>query len=780
MKIRFSILFFFLISILYFAQSISGKIIGENGETISYVEIIVKRDSIKKATISDEKGSFSLKVPERGNYILEILDNGIKVFTNNFYINGDTIESIRLTKYNDTVIQEVVVNKKVVQQLGDKTYFNVENSILSKGNNGLEILQKSPKLSINSEGVVLLKNKAATILVNGRKINLSGNDLNNYLFGLSSEDIKRIEIQDVGSVDQDASNIGGVINIILKNNPKGFRLINKMSYAFRKEKATQYSSGLNLNYGNEKWNLYSDVSYTENKNYGKSTGIFNYNNGQKNINNGDSKLSNNNLGLRLGSIFYPNDNNTFGIEAYYNKNNRIFEGNHNLDIYNGNDQTISSKNISSSRTPSNLWYITTNYALKLDGLGSNLKFIGDVGRNNTEPFNDVYSEYLLNSSMNSHYLYTTNSVSDYYTGQLDWTQKIKKEWELNVGGKFGSVKRYNLLKVDYFNNDKWDEDLNQKQDFNNRENILAGYISISKIFGKHFIKTGIRVENTNIKGYNNLNNEELKQNYTKLFPSLYYKYDLKNENSLSFSYKRSITRPSFRDLNPFVIKQNDFLYEIGNPSLQPLYVDQLEFGYNMKKHSFSIYGNKMINTIQGVYFTNKDLINFFQPQNFRKYYEIGIDHSFNGNITKWLNANISSGIYYNSFHANDGINNKGASFYNNTYLQMKLSKTFLLELSSNYYHQYQYRNVTGANRYRMDISIRKTLMGRNLLVLFKVMDLFNTERDKNISHYKDFNFDFYQKWQTRGFLISVQYILDNKNKIKTGSVKSDNDSRGRL
>lgn len=46
------------------------------------------------------------------------------------------------------------------------------------------------------------------------------------------------------------------------------------------------------------------------------------------------------------------------------------------------------------------------------------------------------------------------------------------------------------------------------------------------------------------------------------------------------------------------------------------------------------------------------------------------------------------------------------------------------------------------------------------------MDLFNTERDKNISHYKDFNFDFYQKWQTRGFLISVQYILDNKIKLK--------------
>lgn len=58
------------------------------------------------------------------------------------------------------------------------------------------------------------------------------------------------------------------------------------------------------------------------------------------------------------------------------------------------------------------------------------------------------------------------------------------------------------------------------------------------------------------------------------------------KKSLSFSYKRSITRPSFRDLNPFVIKQNDFLYMIGNPNLQPLYLDDIEIGYNMKKHSF--------------------------------------------------------------------------------------------------------------------------------------------------------------------------------------------------
>ena len=36
-------------------------------------------------------------------------------------------------------IQAVNLTKKVIEQVGDKTYFNVENSNLSKGNNGIEI-----------------------------------------------------------------------------------------------------------------------------------------------------------------------------------------------------------------------------------------------------------------------------------------------------------------------------------------------------------------------------------------------------------------------------------------------------------------------------------------------------------------------------------------------------------------------------------------------------------------------------------------------------------------
>lgn len=68
-------------------------------------------------------------------------------------------------------------------------------------------------------------------------------------------------------------------------------------------------------------------------------------------------------------MFYPNNKSSFGIEGYYNKNKTVLDGIQNLEIYNGNNQTVNSKGSSLFKTPSDLWYITMNYALKVDSLG---------------------------------------------------------------------------------------------------------------------------------------------------------------------------------------------------------------------------------------------------------------------------------------------------------------------------------------------------------------------------------------------------------------------------
>ena len=768
--------------ILSNAQQISGNVKDENGNKIPYLELSAVRDSIRQSTVSDENGNFTLKLPENGNYLFKIYRDGEETLSKNISVNGNIRQDFEISALKTTQLQGVtiVAHKKIVEQVGDKTYFNVENSLLSKGNSGLDILQKSPKLSFNNDGNILLKNKDVLVLINGRKTNLSGDELNTYLSSLNSEEIKRIEIQDVASSDQDASASGGVVNIVLKKNPKGFRAIAKTFYLYRKEENASHNGSLNLNYGSEKFNVYSSLSYTTFQNQGNSSGTFRYADGSRNINQSDIDLKNNYFTASLGGMYFPNEKNEIGIEGYYSKTKTNMLYNGNLNLYDSTSLLTHSENQSLTYRNPDLWYVTANYNLKADDKGSSLKFIAETGKTESSPYNKVVSEYPDQPSENSDYLFNTHSSSEYYTLQGDWIQKFEKDWELNAGVKFGNIKRDNLLQVTYLLNDDWISDDNQNQDFNNYEKIFAGYVSLSKKWGKHFIKAGLRSENTNVKGLNRINNEEVKQNYTKFFPTFFYKYEINKDQNFTATYRKSISRPSFNNLNPYVIKENDFLYQIGNPNLKPYYTDYAELAYNFKKHSLSVYGVKTTDLIQAVYFTDDNLINYYQSQNFGKRLGTGLDYSYNGNLTKWLYTNISAGVYYNYFDSENGVVNKGASYYNSIYGQIKLPKEYVIEINNIYSHKGVSNNVDFASYYRMDISVRKSFMNGNLLATLKVNDVFNTTRDKNTSHFNTFDFDFHQKLVSRSYMLQIQYTFDNKKNIKSGTVKSDSESRNRL
>ena len=262
------------------------------------------------------------------------------------------------------------------------------------------------------------------------------------------------------------------------------------------------------------------------------------------------------------------------------------------------------------------------------------------------------------------------------------------------------------------------------------------------------------------------------------FPSVYYSYDVKENQAISVSYSRRIFRPSFRDLNPFVIKQNDFLYQIGNPDLQPQYTNKIDLSYQLKNQRFSVYGSFTTDLIAGVYTVNNN-VSYYKPENFGKSRNIGFDYSYYGNITKWLYANISTGVWNYDFELDKSKHNR-FSFYNTISMQVKFSNTFFLDITNDFTSKSQYHVVELYPQYGLDLALQKSVFNGLGIVRLSIDDVFNTQRDKNISHYENFDFHFYSKRITRVPTLTFTYNIKNNNKINNKNVQKTNENINRL
>lgn len=777
------LIFFFTLSTnLALAQkyTIKGSVVNKDEKPLEFMSImLLKNDTLLTTQTTTPKGEFSFEV-EKGNYSLIIKKFGTEFFKNSFFLS-ETKYFGKITIDEFFMLEGVTIEHraKIITHVGDKLIFNVENSPISKGNNGLEILQRSPKLSLGAQGNVLLQNKDAIILINGKASNLNGSDLSNYLASINSEDIKRVEIQDLSSSNQDASSNGGTINVVLKRQPKGFRAIAKSYYLYRGHNYDASNSSLNLNYGASSWNIYSNVNYTTNRDKGHSKGFFDYDNGQSILNKGDFKQNSNFSGIRVGAVVTPDVKNEFGVEAYLNKSPGTTYYQNSLEILENGNKPVNGNTTSTSWTKNRLWYLTSNYTYKIDSLGSSLKLFGDLGQNNSQPANDVVSLYVHDPNSNNHYSNETNSRSKYFSLQADFSKQTRSGWEFMSGLKYNRINRDNQQFTKLLKNNNTTEENIQNLDFNNSENIYAGYLLASKNWGKHFLKAGARFEGTAVKGLNTLNNQTVNQSYSRIFPTIYYKYSFDDDKALSFAYKSGIGRPSFYDLNPYVIKQNDYLYQIGNPALLPQYNDNFYVDYSFKKNTISGYIELTDRMIHSVYYV-KDGITYYQALNYGNAQGMGINHSYSDNLVKWLYLSINSGFFYNRFKPDNISSIEGLAFYNNLQTRIKFNKYWMAEVFSNYTTASKYRNVDMAYVYKMDIGVQRTLFNGKLISKLRVNDLFNTQRDKNLSHYEMFTYDFYQKRNTRSIVFHLQFTLDNNKKLREANVKSDNEIRNRL
>ncbi len=171
-----------------------------------------------------------------------------------------------------------------------------------------------------------------------------------------------------------------------------------------------------------------------------------------------------------------------------------------------------------------------------------------------------------------------NQGTEILTAKMDYNLPIDDTTNFSAGGKYSNTKTdSDITRVDIINGTPVVNPDNTDA-FKYDEKIYAGYVNFSKTWDKWDLSLGLRVEQTNIEGRSVVLNQTNFQDYLNWFPNAGLSYQVSDDAMIYANYKRSITRPSYTDLNPFTFFLNENTVVVGNPNLIPTYQDHFIIG----------------------------------------------------------------------------------------------------------------------------------------------------------------------------------------------------------
>ena len=233
--------------------------------------------------------------------------------------------------------------------------------------------------------------------------------------------------------------------------------------------------------------------------------------------------------------------------------------------------------------------------------------------------------------------------------------------ELSTGGLYRDKKRFSffneykffaVLNTDYkslqgrdwnnFSDIQWKNsvDLNNTDalNFNAVEKITAGYLQFKLNIQKLQVVGGLRVENTNQGYYLVYAKGDVppvgKQTYVDYLPSLNLKYMPTGKQNIRASYFRSINRPGFLEIVPYITVGEENT-EMGNPDIKHTVADNIDLRYEffpkpLDQFMFGLFYKNIQNPIEYSWSNpqgSKGNI-YYMPNNFGTAKNLGLELDF--------------------------------------------------------------------------------------------------------------------------------------------------------
>jgi len=762
---------------------IEGTIFSEN-KLLSTISVSIKGSlDIHQITQSDSLGKYLFKNLSKGTYRIKFSSINFKPREILISLSGDTIIKTSLEEITNS-LNDVQINfkKQLIEKKVDRTVFNAENSTAAIGTDALELLAKVPGVRVLNDKVSLVGKGGVNVMVNDKLIQLTEDDLSNYLKSISADNISKIEVITNPPAKYDAQGNNGLINIILKKNTaEGLR--GAINSTFTQANYPTVAAGGNLSYKKDKITLFTNFNFRKGSLVPfEQSNIF-YPNQTWNIVNKDRNFRTV-PGGQIGMDFQASKKTTIGLS--YNGSFTNFHSVENIKttILNKIGSLDSILN-SDANAKIKSHYNTVNFYIKqaLDSAGKQLMITGDWfkhGDDKSRLFDNTTSLQNGNSISNSYaeYLSESSQAIDLYTIKAD-VDLPYKSFNVSFGTKLSYIQNGSNLAFYKKQNNFYQPDLSQTNEFNYKENTQAAYLNISKKLKDFDFQAGLRAEYSQVNGasVNQIN----KNKYFQLFPTLFITYRADKNSVFSANYGRRINRPPYKKLNPFRWYSNQYAYAEGNPFLQPSYNNNVELSHTYKSiFTTTISFNGLADGYNDINFIDETSnIQVSKPVNFITGYNYQLSNSVVFNQLKWWESINQIDVFYNvsKSYLPQTLNNlKGFGAYFSTVNQFVFnpSKTIFGDVS----FWYQFPAVDGLNKnksqYNLDLGLKTLLLNKKLQLAINASDVLKSNKYRFSSIVNNIRQDYNNYYDNRQLRISIRYNFGNE-KIKQTERKAGNE-----
>ena len=695
-----------------------GRIVDERGNAAEYATIALLSpidSTIVGHGVSNENGSFVIPCNSR------------KVLARITYIGYKTVNRI----YNNTemgiiklqpktmIVKGVVVKGERPQykMLSGGMEVAVEHTLLSEMANTFDVLNLLPRVSVDGQKISVFGKGTPIVYINNKRVND-----NSEIVNITPDNIKSISVITSPGAEYDAE-VESVIRIRTKERrANGFSL---RADAFGKYNkwmsdyelvSTRYQTK-KFEIANSLWtmgthdgednNLITDI-YLPDKHY--------YNDQLIHLDTNNRFLSE-----KLSADYSLNDSNSVGGSyRYYGMlKGRTNSVSRQDVLLNGMAQGSIDQN--EVMKPSlSLHQADVYYVGKVGhvGVDFNATYYAVKNRRNDEGFE--ISKELGNQEVHS----SNRQNSDMWAGKLVVNIPLWKG-NMSVGTE--------MSKTDSHGTFLNEEQLVPSTKTDIHERNIAGFAQYGLVLNKWTVGLGVRYENI-VRDYlsDGVKQDDVSRKYNNFFPNLSVSWNKGNWH-WQLNANEKIHRPSYRQLSNFMQYDNRFLYEGGNPTLQPEKVFNAETMIMYKWLNISI-GYKYLKDVMvwtkyvypGKEFAYTTVLNFDRNQ--LLYASVNVSPKFGIFRPKWK-FNYSQQFFDTEKYGSSKALSKpllSCSLNNN----FALSETMNAAISLNAATPNADGFLMRKSNYSVNLQFDKSFANRTWIIYLSANDIFKTAKER--------------------------------------------------